>query len=152
MNYNKVILGGNITRDIELRYTPKGTAVCTIGIAVNRRWRDESGADREEVSFHDCQAWGKAAEVIHQYFHKGRPIFIEGRLGQDEWEDKATGQKRRKTLIVIEKFEFCGESRGGKTTAAPPPSTPKPGVGITTGRETTDEVFSSAPEGDEIPF
>jgi single-strand DNA-binding protein len=90
--------------------------------------------------------------VIHQYFHKGRPIFIEGRLDQDEWEDKATGQKRRKTLIVVEKFDFCGDARGGKTSAAPPTSTPKPGVGVTTGRETTDEVFNSAPEGDEISF
>jgi single-strand DNA-binding protein len=149
MNFNKVLLGGNITRDIELRYTPKGTAVATLGIAVNRRWRDESGTDREAVSFHDCQAWGRAAEIIQQYFHKGRPIFIEGRLEQDEWEDKATGQKRRKTLVVIEKFEFCGEARGGKASAAP---APKPGVGVTTGRETTEDVFGTSTEGDDIPY
>jgi single-strand DNA-binding protein len=117
MNYNKVILGGNITRDIELRYTPKGTAVCTLGIAVNRKWRDDSGAEHEGVSFHDCQAWGKTAEVIHQYFHKGRPIFIEGRLDQDEWEDKATGQKRTRLKVVGEQMQFLGSPQGGDRPA-----------------------------------
>ena len=101
MNYNRVMLGGNITRELELRYTPKGTAVLEIGLAVNRKWRDAEGQTREDTTFVECRAWGRQAEVIAEQFYKGRPIFIEGRLALEEWEDKETGKKRRKTLVIV---------------------------------------------------
>lgn len=110
-NYNKVLLMGNITRDIELKHTPSNQAVATIGLAVNRRYKTKEGEDREDVTFVDCEAWGRTAEVIHQYFGKGKPIFVEGRLKLDQWEDK-DGKKQSKLRVVIEGFEFV-ESRGG---------------------------------------
>ncbi len=110
-NYNKVLLMGNITRDIELKQTSSNQAVATIGLAVNRRYKTKDGEDREDTTFVDCEAWGRTAEVIHQYFGKGKPIFIEGRLKLDQWEDKE-GKKQSKLRVVIEGFEFV-ESRGG---------------------------------------
>lgn len=110
-NYNKVLLMGNITRDIELKHTASNQAVATIGLAVNRRYKTKEGEDREDVTFVDCEAWGRTAEVIHQYFGKGKPIFVEGRLKLDQWEDK-DGKKQSKLRVVIEGFEFV-ESRGG---------------------------------------
>src|SRR5262245_35129878 len=94
-NYNKVILIGNLTRDPELRYTPKGVAIAKIGLAINRNWRDaNSGELKEEVTFVDVDAFGKQAETLSNYMKKGRPIMIEGRLRLDTWEDKQTNQKR----------------------------------------------------------
>jgi single-strand DNA-binding protein len=110
-NYNKVLLMGNITRDIELKHTSSNQAVATIGLAVNRRYKTAQGEMKEEATFVDCEAWGKTAEVIQQYFSKGKPIFIEGRLKLDQWEDKE-GKKQSKLRVVIEGFEFV-ESRGG---------------------------------------
>jgi single-strand DNA-binding protein len=110
-NYNKVLLMGNITRDIELKHTSSNQAVATIGLAVNRRYKTKEGEDREDTTFVDCEAWGRTAEVIHQYFGKGKPIFVEGRLKLDQWEDK-DGKKQSKLRVVIEGFEFV-ESRGG---------------------------------------
>jgi single-strand DNA-binding protein len=110
-NYNKVLLMGNITRDIELKQTPSNQSVATIGLAVNRRFKTKDGEDREEVTFVDCEAWGRTAEVIHQYFGKGKPIFVEGRLKLDQWEDKE-GKKQSRLRVVIEEFQFV-ESKGG---------------------------------------
>ena len=93
-SYNKVILIGNLTRDPELRYSAKGTAIAKIGIAVNRRWRNEAGEWQEEVTYVDVDAFGRSAETIGQYLKKGRPIMVEGRLRLDQWEDKNSGQKR----------------------------------------------------------
>ena len=110
-SYNKVLLMGNITRDIELRYTPNNTAVADIGIAVNRKWRNQQGEMQEETSFVDCTAWGRTAEVMSQYLGKGKPVFVEGRLQLDQWQDQQ-GQNRSKLKVVIEAFEFI-DSRGG---------------------------------------
>jgi single-strand DNA-binding protein len=107
-NFNKVLLMGNLTRDPEVRYTPKGTAIATIGLAVNRVWTTESGEKKEEVTFVDVDVWGRQAETIGQYMSKGRPIFIEGRLKLDSWDDKETGQKRSKMKVVCESFQFLG--------------------------------------------
>src|SRR5678816_4951609 len=85
-SFNKVILAGNLTRDPELRYTPKGTAVAKIGLAMNRQWKDETGQQKEEVTFVDVDAFGRQAEVISQYLKKGRPILVEGRLKLDQWD------------------------------------------------------------------
>ena len=110
---NKVILIGNLTRDPEIRYTPKGSAVCDLGLAVNRRYTTESGERQEEVTFLDVVLWGKQAELAGQYLHKGRSVFIEGRLQMDTWEDKASGQKRSKIKIVGENMQFLDSKGGG---------------------------------------
>ncbi len=110
-NFNKVYLIGNLTRDPELRVTPKGTAICQFGLAVNRQFKDESGALRDETTFVDIEAWGKQGETISKYCTKGRPLFVEGRLKFDQWEDKTSGQKRSKLKVVLEGFQFLGSGQ-----------------------------------------
>src|SRR5574344_2003355 len=117
-SYNKVILLGNLTRDPELRVTPKGTAICQLGLAVNRQFKDESGATRDETTFVDIEAWGRQAETISKYCTKGKPLFIEGRLKLDSWEDKTSGQKRSKLKGVLENFQFVGSREGGAPGAS----------------------------------
>ena len=112
-NFNKVMLMGNLTRDPEVRYTPKGTAIATITLAVNRTWSSESGEKKEEVTFVDVDVWGRQAETIGQYMAKGRPLFVEGRLKLDQWDDKETGQKRSRLKVVCENFQFLGAPKGG---------------------------------------
>ncbi|MCZ6834388.1 MAG: single-stranded DNA-binding protein [Planctomycetota bacterium] len=109
-DYNKVLLMGRLTRDIELKYTPSNMAVANIGLAVGRRYRTKEGENREETAFIDCEAWGKTAEVMNQYLAKGRPVFVEGRLKLDQWQDK-DGGKRSKLKVVIENFQFV-DSKG----------------------------------------
>jgi len=111
-NFNKVILAGNLTRDPELRYTPKGMAIAKLGLAINRVWKNEAGENKEEVTFVDVDAFGRQAEVIAQYLKKGRPILMEGRLKLDQWDDKQTGQKRSKLGVVLESFQFMDSGRG----------------------------------------
>jgi single-strand DNA-binding protein len=113
---NKVFLIGNLTRDPELRVTPKGTAICQFGLAVNRQYKDESGATRDETAFIDIEAWGKQGELCSKYLQKGSLSFIEGRLRFDSWEDKTSGQKRNKLKVVLENVQFL--SRGGGAAAA----------------------------------
>ena len=117
-SFNKVILLGNLTRDPELRVTPKGTAICQLGLAVNRQFKDESGATRDETTFVDIEAWGRQAETISKYCTKGKPLFIEGRLKLDSWEDKTSGQKRSKLKVVLENFQFVGSREGGAPGAS----------------------------------
>jgi single-strand DNA-binding protein len=112
-NVNRVILIGNLTRDPQLKYLPSQTAVVEFGLATNRKFKAANGEDREEVCFVDCSAFGKTAEVINQYCQKGRPIFIEGRLKFDSWEDKQGGGKRSKLTVVVENFQFLGSREGG---------------------------------------
>src|SRR4051794_24330679 len=112
-SYNRVLLMGNLTRDPQLKYLPSQTAVAEFGVACNRKFRTAQGEDREEVTFVDVTAWGKQAEVINQYMTKGKPIFIEGRLKLDQWEDKNGGGKRSKLTVVIENFQFVGGRDGG---------------------------------------
>jgi single-strand DNA-binding protein len=116
-SYNKVILLGNLTRDPELRYTPKGTAVANIGIAVYRKWKNDSGEMQEEVTFVDVTAFGRTAENVGQYLRKGSPLHLEGRLSLDQWEDRETGQKRSKLKVVADSIQFLStgdrDSGGG---------------------------------------
>lgn len=109
-NLNRVMLMGNLTRDPELRYLPSNMAVVSLGLAINRRWRNQQGESQEETTFVDCEAFGRSAEVINQYLRKGRPIFIEGRLKLDQWQDKE-GHNRSRMKVVIESFQFV-DSRG----------------------------------------
>lgn len=117
-SFNKVILCGNLTRDPELRYLPKGTAIARITIACNRKWKSEAGETKEEVTFVDVDAWGKTAETISQYLKKGRSVLVEGRLHLDTWDDKQSGQKRQKLKVVLESFQFIGDSRNGDSKPA----------------------------------
>jgi len=147
-SYNKVILLGNLTRDPELRYTPKGTAVARLGLAVNRSYKSETGETKEEVTFLDVDAWGKQAELICQYLRKGNPLFVEGRLRLDQWDDKQSGQKRSALKVVMENFQFIGgRAEGSQGAAAPsrPPSRPA-------GPAEPPTSDGPPPEEDDVPF
>lgn len=111
--FSKAIIAGNLTRDPELRTTPSGATVCSFTVAVNRTYRDANGSQKEEVSFIDCSAWGKLAEVINQYGKKGTGMLVCGRLTQHSWDDKTTGQKRSRVEITVDDFNFMGGDRGG---------------------------------------
>lgn len=129
-NVNKVFLIGNLTRNPEVRYTPKGTAVAEIGLAVNRRRTGDNGEPIEEVTFVDVTAWGRTAENVGKYLEKGRPVHVEGRLALDQWEDKETGQKRSRLKVVAEAIQFLGG--GDRSQSQSPPhsqsqSAPPPG-------------------------
>jgi len=131
-NLNKVMLMGNLTRDVELKYTQSNQAVANLGLAVNRRWKTPEGEDREEVTFVDCEAWGRTAETLQKYLSKGRPVFIEGRLKLDQWEKE--GQKHSKMRVVVEGFQFIdskqgssgGGGGGGGDEYAPPARSARP--------------------------
>src|SRR5688572_21686753 len=110
---NKVLLMGNLTRDPELRVTPKGTSICQFALAINRQFKMESGESREEVIFVDIEAWGKQGETIAKYCIKGKPLYVEGRLRLDQWEDKNTKEKKSRMKVVLEQFQFLGDGRGG---------------------------------------
>ena len=112
-SYNKVFLLGNLTRDPEVRYTPKGSAVADLGIAVNRQYTLDTGEKREEVTFVDVTFWGRTAEVAGEYLKKGRSVFIEGRLQLDTWDDKQSGQKRSKLKVIGEMMQMLGGRPGG---------------------------------------
>lgn len=114
-NLNKVMLIGNLTRDPEVRYTPKGTAVTDVGMAINRNFTLDDGERREETTFVDITFWGRQAEVIGEYMKKGRPLYAEGRLQLDQWEDKNSGQQRSRLKVVGENFQFLGgrDDQGG---------------------------------------
>ncbi len=116
---NKVMLIGNLTRDPEVRYTPKGSAVCDLGLAVNRVYSSDSGEKMQETTYLDVVVWARLAEVAGQFLHKGSPVFIEGRLQMDSWDDKATGQKRTKIRVVAENLQFLGRREGGEEGGPP---------------------------------
>ena len=100
---NRAQIVGNVTRDPELRYTPNGQAVCSFGVATNRRWRDKDGNTQEQAEFHNIVSWGKLAELMGQLVHKGTKIYVEGRLQTRQWEGQ-DGNKRNKTEIVMDDF------------------------------------------------
>jgi single-strand DNA-binding protein len=154
-SFNKVILMGNLTRDPEMRVTPGGTSICKFTVAVNRKFKMQTGEEREEVAFIDVDAFGKQAEVISKFFTKGKPILVEGRLKQDKWEDKTTKEKRSKLGVSLEGFSFVSggrgeggeggeEAPGGYDDAAPPPRAPRGAPG------TTPAAKRPPPPGDQI--
>ena len=110
-SFNRVILVGNLTRDIELKYTPGGTAVTDVGVAVNDRRKNSSGEWVDETTFVDVTLWGRTAEVASEYLGKGSPILVEGRLKLDTWE--TDGQKRSKLRVVCERMQMLGGPSGG---------------------------------------
>jgi single-strand DNA-binding protein len=150
-SFNKVILLGNLTRDPEVRYTPKGTAVTDLGLAVNRTYTADNGEKREEVTFVDVTFWGRTAEVAGEYLKKGRPVFVEGRLQLDSWDDKTSGQKRTKLKVIGENMQMLGAPRGGGSgggdeegSSSAPRSSSRPAP--------PPKATPSAPDDDEIPF
>lgn len=149
-SFNKVILVGNLTRDPELRYTPKGTAVTKIGLAVNRVWTTESGEKKEEVTFVDIDMFGRTAENVAQYMRKGSPLLVEGRLRLEQWDDKQSGQKRSKLSVVGEVVQFLGSPRGDAGGGgAPAPVRPAAAPAAAA----AEPVEGDAPsESDDVPF
>jgi len=124
---NLVILRGNLTRDIELKFTPSGTAVARMGLAMNRKWRDKQTNElKEDVTFQEVVIWGKTAQTAQQYLNKGRSVLIEGRLQTESWIDKQTQQKRSRNVVVCERLELLPSRDGGTkpATAAAPAQIP----------------------------
>jgi single-strand DNA-binding protein len=143
-NLNRVIIMGNLTRDPELRYTPKGTAVGEIGIAINRVWNNEQGQRQEETTFVDVTLWGRQAELAQQHLGKGSCVFIEGRLQLETWDDKATGQKRSKLKVVGENLQFMPDGKQ-RERSAPADSAPR--------REAAPAASpADSDEEEDIPF
>jgi single-strand DNA-binding protein len=158
-SYNKVLLMGNLTRDPEVRYTPKGTAIANLGLAVNRVYTTEGGEQKEEVTFVDIEVWGRQAETAGQYLSKGRPVFVEGRLKLDSWEDKESGQKRNRLKVVAERVQFLGAPRGSAEIKDQAPSDEAParpasrgGRAAAAAAHEAEPEPTAAAEDDNIPF
>lgn len=156
-SFNKVFLMGNLTRDVELKTLPSDQSVAKIGLAVNRKFKTRDGENREEVTFIDCEAWGRTAEVMNQYLAKGRPVFIEGRLKLDQWKDKE-GQNRSKLKVVVENFQFVDSAGGGGGSGgggSSDHSSSRQAVGATSdsqsGSASSSEQHQPVSE-DDIPF
>jgi single-strand DNA-binding protein len=150
-NLNRVLLIGNLTRDPEIRYTPKGTAVTEISLAVNRIYSGEDGEKKEETTFVDVTLWARQAEIAGQYLKKGRPVFIEGRLQLDSWDDKQTGQKRSRLRVVAENLQFLGSRQEGEGSGSPSAPRRTPSTSAPPGRpEPRDPDLDAEP--DDIPF
>ena len=135
--HNRVTLAGNLTRDPELKSTPQGTAVCKMGIAVNREWKNSAGEKQKEVQFFNITVWGKSAENCGKFLAKGRPVFVEGRLQTHKYKTQS-GEERTATDIVADSVQFLGSAKDNDRTVTAPP---------------TDESPELASEGDDsIPF
>ena len=144
--FNKVILMGNLTRDVEQRTTTSGQSVASFSLAVTRSWRSQDGQQQEQTSFINCVAWGKIGEIIAQYVKKGSPLLVSGRLDQRSYEDK-DGNKRQAVEVVVEDFNFIGGSRSDSGA----PST----TGSTSSKtqdSVIDEVDDKPIDLSEIPF
>lgn len=156
---NKVLLIGNLTRDPELRQTPSGQQVCRVGLAMNRKFKSQTGEMREEVTFVDVAIWGVRGETASRFFKKGDPMFIEGRLHLEEWQDKQSGQKRQRLSVIADNWEFVGgKSQGGGAQAGSAPAggarsagaRSEPGAGDSGGPYGEDEASLDASGG--VPF
>lgn len=153
-SFNRVFLMGNLTRDPELRYTSNGQAVTTLGLAINRRYRDRDDQWQEEVTFVDIDVWGRQAETSSEYLRKGRAAFIEGRLKLDQWEDRNTGQRRSKLKVVADRVQFLGGRGKDEAGDAERQDEPSQGKGRTprgAGRSREEEEPFN-PDDDDVPF
>lgn len=137
-SFNSVSLMGNVTRDPELRYTPKGIAVCRVSLAINRRYKLESGEERDEVTYVECDSFSRHAELLAKYVRKGSPLFLHGRLKLDQWADKTTGEKKTRLGVVVETFQFLGSKPESEAAGERPASV-----------ATAPEVEA---DGDKAPF
>lgn len=144
--FNKVILMGNLTRDVEQRTTSGGQSVASFSLAVTRSWRSQDGQQQEQTSFINCVAWGKAGEIIAQYVKKGSPLLVSGRLDQRSYEDK-DGNKRQAVEVVVEDFNFIGGSRSDSSASSTTGSTSSKAQD-----SVTNEVDDKPIDLSEIPF
>lgn len=164
-SFNKVILMGNLTRDPEVRYTPGGTAVTDVGLAVNRSWYDKNANERkEEVTFVDVTLWGRTAEIAGEYLSKGRPVLIEGRLQLDTWQDRESGQNRSKLKVIGEQMTLLpsggGGGGGGRPQGGGPhhqqapsqQSAPQQQTGAPSPAQSFYDSPPSNPPQDDVPF
>jgi single-strand DNA-binding protein len=167
-SFNKVLLLGNLTRDPQMRYLPSQQPVTEFGLACNRKYKTQSGESREEVTFIDCTAWGRTAEIINQYCTKGKPIFVEGRLKYDTWEDKNGGGKRHKLTVTVENIQLLGGRDGGgapsgpddaggghdESAPPPPPRQNRPAAGARPAPSQQQPPFGDEQQfkEDDIPF
>lgn len=145
-SFNKLVLVGNLTRDPELRYTPKGAAIAKVSLAINHRWTNESGEKKEEVTFVDVDCFGRTAENVAHYMKKGRPMLVEGRLRLSQWDDKQTGEKKSRLGVVAESVQFLGgREDGSETRVVTTPATDR--------QKLADSPQADAPpESDDVPF
>jgi single-strand DNA-binding protein len=160
-SFNKVILLGNLTRDPEMKFLPSGTPVAEFGLAMNRKWMDQTTKEaREAVTFVDCKAMGRQAEVLSQHTRKGSPLFVEGRLDYRQWEGP-DGTKRSKLEVFVENFQFVGPPRdqqGGGEGAAPAFRAPRPARASSGTRSVespaAEEAFGGGEGGprEDVPF
>ncbi len=159
-NFNKVILVGNLTRDPQISYLPNQTAVAELGMAINHRWRDAQGNNKEDVCFIDCRVYGKQAEVCGQYLSKGKQLLVEGRLQFSMWEGK-DGQKRSKHRVIVDRFQFLGApggapaggGQGGQSRPAPQRQAPQAPQGQGEHEEVPEPPYEGEPPaGEDIPF
>ena len=152
MNFNKAFVLGNVTRDPELRTTPSGQNVCSFGMATNRVWKNPAGEQQRAAEFHNVVAWGRLAEICHQYLKKGSLVFIEGRIQTRSWQDQNSGQKRFRTEIIAETMQLGPRAAGGQAPGGTPagqasqPESPAPVETVPYPGE-EDEI-----KPDEIPF
>lgn len=147
---NKVMLIGNLTRDPEVRYTPQGTAVADVRLAVSRKYKTQDGAEKEEVCYVSVTTWGRQAQTCGEYLKKGSPVFVEGRLKLDEWEKD--GQKQSRLTVVAERVQFlssprrgeAGDAPGAESRGARPPANPHPAEG--------DAPPAEGENSEDLPF
>jgi len=149
-SYNRVMLMGNLTRNVELKYTPSGTAVSDLGMAVNESFKNKAGETVEQVCYVDVVVWGRQAETAAEYLHKGSPVFVEGRLQLDQWENQQ-GEKRSKLRVRADRVQFLGSpGKGTEYASAPAAASAAPAAG------TPPPAAPAAPEAadddDDVPF
>jgi single-strand DNA-binding protein len=160
---NKVLLMGNLTRDPEVKYTPKGTAVCDLGLAINDTYKAQDGTIKETVTYVDVEVWGRTAENCKQYLTKGRPVFVEGQLRLDQWEQE--GQKRSKMKVRADRVQFLGGGPasgggggqgGGNRSGGNYSSGSEQRSSTSSGKTAAPSVSEDAPppprDEDDIPF
>jgi single-strand DNA-binding protein len=150
--FNKVVLMGNLTRDVEMRTTPSGQSVANFSIAVSRSWKDQSGQTQEQTSFINCVAWGKAGEIIAQYVKKGDPLLVSGRLDQRSWDDKDSGQKRSTVEVNVEDFNFIGGNRSGGDDSSASSSSSAPRSASKSKDVVIEDIDDKPIDLSEIPF
>lgn len=148
-SYNKVILMGNLTRKPEVRFTQGGTAICKLGLAVNRRFKDQTGEWKEEATFVEVTFFGKRGEAFAKFHDKGKPAFIEGSLRLDTWDDKQSGEKRSKLYVVGDDWQFVGSSGGAREAT---PSSEDGGAGGYTAGSMDSAPGGALLDADDTPF
>lgn len=148
MNVNKFFGAGNLTRDPQLSYTPAQMSVCDFGLAINSKWKGKDGQDREETCFVDCRAFGPKADAINTHFHKGKAIFIEGKLHFSAWEGK-DNKKHSKLRVTVDSFQFIGPKEDGQP--APQPA-PQPQQRAPQAPAPPDDAFDPSEDASGIPF